>query len=177
MKNRFQKPAKIVLAALLICFLFTGFLYWNSDIGVPKSRLESDIRSSQKMETDWIVDGTVSGTIAAFISYPRDMTDHTVSVYVNRPGLSFGYFFRGGGGFIEVKKGIAEFTVEGYQERAFVSMNQQQVKRLEIKDGDTMQAVDLDSGKPFALVLPINAGDVTFYDAGGNTVEIWKHPL
>ena len=40
------------------------------------------------------VDGSISDTMAAFISYPQDKTDHTFSVYVNRPGLSFGYFFQ-----------------------------------------------------------------------------------
>ena len=35
-------------------------------------------------------------------------------LYVNRPGLSFGYFFRGGGTLSGIQKGIVEFTVEGY---------------------------------------------------------------
>ena len=61
------------------------------------------------------------------ISYPQDLSDHSFSVYVNRPGLSFGYFFRGGGNLSGGQRGIAEYTVEGYNERAFISMNQQQV--------------------------------------------------
>ena len=40
---------------------------------------------------DWIVDGSVSDTMAVFISYPQDKSDHTFSIYVNRSGLSFGY--------------------------------------------------------------------------------------
>ena len=54
---------------------------------------------------------------------PTGKTDHTFSVYVNRPGLSFGYFFRGGGDIVEVDDYIAEFVVEGNNERAFISMN------------------------------------------------------
>lgn len=72
---------------------------------------------------------------AAFISYPRDMTDQIFSVYVNRPGLSFGYFFRGGGNLAGVNAGITEYTVEAYKERAFICMNQQQVERLKIDEG------------------------------------------
>ena len=72
--------------------------------------------------------------MAAYISYPQDLSDHSFSVYVNRPGLSFGYFFRGGGKLSGVQRGIVEFTVEGYNERAFISMNQQQVQQLEIDD-------------------------------------------
>lgn len=123
------------------------------------------------------VEGSVSDTMAAYISYPQNMSDHTFSVYVNRPGLSFGYFFRGGGSISGVERGTAEFTVEGYKERAFISMNKQQVARLEIDDGNSIQVIDIESDKPFAIVLPINAGTINFYDANGNTVEYRNNPL
>ena len=85
--------------------------------------------------------------MAAFISYPQDKTDHTFSVYVNRPGLSFGYFFRGGGDIVEVDDYIAEVVVEGNNERAFISMNTQNIVRLEVDDGNGIQVIDIDSGK------------------------------
>lgn len=162
---------------VLVCILFVGFLYVNNDIGVASTNLEADIRSSQKIKDDWTVEGSVSDTMAAYISYPQNMSDHTFSVYVNRSGLSFGYFFRGGGSLSGVDKGIAEHTVEGYKERAFISMNQQRAAQLEIDDGNPIQVIAIDSNKPFAIVLPINAGIVTFYDVNGNTVEYWNNPL
>lgn len=168
---------KTVIGILLVCSLFVGFLYISSDIGIASGNLETDIRSSQKIKEDWAIDGSVSDTMAAYISYPQDMSDHTFSVYVNRPGLSFGYFFRGGGTLSGIQRGIVEFTVEGYNERAFISMNQQQVQQLEIDDGNTIQVVDIDRNKPFAIVLPINAGNITFYDVNRNTVEYWNNPL
>ena len=33
------------------------------------------------------------------------------------------------------------------------------------------------SYKPFAIVLPISAGTITFYDVNGNTVEYWNNSL
>ena len=174
MKNRFLK---IVIGIVFVCILFVGYLYANNDIGMTSTNLEADIRSSQKIKDDWTLDGSVSNTMAAYISYPQDKSAHTFSVYVNRPGLSFGYFFRGGGNLSEVQRGIVEFTVEGYNERAFISMNQQQVQQLEIDDGNAIQVIDIDSNKPFAIVLPINAGKITFYDVNRNTVEYWNNPL
>ena len=174
MKKRFLK---IVIGIVLVCILFVGFLYANNNIGMTSTNLETDIRSSQKIKDDWTLDGSVSNTMAAYISYSQDMSDHTFSVYVNRPGLSFGYFFRGGGTLSGIQRGIVEFTVEGYNERAFISMNQQQVQQLEIDDGNTIQVVDIDRNKPFAIVLPINAGNITFYDVNRNTVEYWNNPL
>ena len=111
------------------------------------------------------------------ISYPQDKTDHTFSVYVNRPGLSFGYFFRGGGDIVEVDDYIAEFVVEGNNERAFISMNTQNIVRLEVDDGNGIQVIDIDSGKPFAIVLPLNVGNICFYDTNGNVVEYLRQQL
>ena len=177
MQTRVHKLMKFILCVLLIGIIFVGFLYLNNGIGVQKSRLETDIRTGQKINPDWTVDGTVSDTIAAFISYPDDMTHHTFSVYVNRPGLSLGYFFRGGGALTGEANGIAGYTVEGYNERAFISMNKQQVECLKIDDGNSIQVIDIDSNKPFAIVLPVNAGDIAFYDVNGNTVEFWEDRL
>ena len=174
MKKRFLK---IVIGIVFVCILFVGYLYANNDIGMTSTNLEADIRSSQKIKDDWTLDGSVSNTMAAYISYPQDKSDHAFSVYVKHPGLSFGYFFRGGGNLSGVQRGIAEFTVEGYNERAFISMNQQQVQQLEIDDGNAIQVIDIDSNKPFVIVLPINAGKITFYDVNRNTVEYRNNPL
>ena len=174
MKKRFLK---IVIGIVFVCVLFVGFLYANNDIGMTSTNLEADIRSSQKIKDDWIVDGSISDTMAAFISYPQDKTDHTFSVYVNRPGLSFGYFFRGGGDIVEVDDYIAEFVVEGNNERAFISMNTQNIVRLEVDDGNGIQVIDIDSGKPFAIVLPLNVGNICFYDTNGNVVEYLRQQL
>ena len=107
-----KKPfPKMILRILLVCVLLLGFLYMDDDIGTSAANLESDIRNLQKIPEDWIAEGDVSDTMAAYISYPQDRSDHTFSVYVNRPGLSFGYFFRGGGSLSGVERGIAEFTV------------------------------------------------------------------
>lgn len=174
-----MKPriAKIMLGIALVFLLFLVVLFAHNDIGVAPSDLESDIRSSQKIAEDWIVDGSIADTMAAFISYPEDKSDHTFSVYVKHPGLSFGYFFRGGGDIVEVEKYIAEYTIEGYSERAFISMNSQKVKWLEIDNGEVVKVMDIDCNNPFAIVLPVNAGDITFYDENRNAVDCYNHPL
>lgn len=177
MQSRANKLIKFILCILLICIVFAGFLFLNNDIGIQSSRLESDIRSGQKIDPNWTVSGTVSDTIAAFISYPDNKSDHTFSVYVNRPGLSFGYFFRGGGDLTVSDNKIEEYMVEGYNERAFISMNKQQVECLKINDGNSIKVIDIDSSKPFTVVLPVNAGEIAFYDVNGNTVQFREHWL
>lgn len=172
-----KKLLKMLLGVGFACILGFGFLYVNNNIGKTANSLEADIRQSQKVSDDWTVDGSISDTMAAFISYPQDKTGHSFSVYVNRPGLSFGYFFRGGGNIVAVDNSIAEFVVEGYTERAFISMNIPNVAQLEIDDGNDVQVIDIDSSKPFAIVLPLNAGNICFYDTNGNIVEYLRQPL
>ena len=175
MKGTVQKAGKAALGVILACGVVLGLLYLDHDIGVRKSGLEEDIRSSQKINEDWTVAGEASGTLAAYISYPEDQSDHVFSLYVNRPGLSFGYFFRAGGSLGGVEEYIMECTVEGYHERAFVSMNKPKVERLEVDGGNAKQVIEIDSGRPFALVLPVNAGEVTFFGADGTAVEFYRH--
>lgn len=167
----------VILGVMLICVVCFGFFCLSGDIGVRRSNLEEDIRSSQKIADDWVVEGMASDAMAAYISYPEDGSKHTFSIYVNHPGLSFGYFFRGGGSSSGVAEYIAKYTVEGCQESAFISMNKQGAARLEIDDGNSVQVIDIDQNKPFAIVLPANAGAVTFYDMAGDTVEYWESPL
>lgn len=169
-----KKVAKILSLVLLGILIFVGFLYFGSNIGVPKSMIESDARSSQKIKDDWLVEKNISNTMAALIFYPENKSDHTFSIYVNRPGLSFGYFFRGGGDIVGTEKYVTEYRVEEYNERAFLSMNEQKVERLEIEDGNSIQVIEIDSNKPFAIILPINAGNIAFYDTNGNAVETYK---
>ncbi len=164
-----------VSVVILLCFLFLAFLFARDNIGIKAENLEKDIRSSQKIKDDWTVDGSVSDTMAAFISYPEDKKNHTFSVYVKHSGLSFGYFFRAGGGVYEIEDSIAEFTSKEYSERAFISMNKHKVEKLEINTGNGIEKIEIDSNKPFAIVLPSNAGNICFYDVEGNIVEYIEH--
>ena len=50
-------------------------------------------------------------------------------------------------------------------------MNELKVERLEINDGNSVQVIEIDSEKPFAIILPVNAGELTFYDINGDIVE------
>lgn len=167
----------ILSAVLILCVLFVGSLFFNHDIGVPKSRLEEDIRSSQHIDNTWTVTGEASEEIAAYVSYPEDRSDHTFSIYVNYPGLSFGYFFRAGGSFSGLHTSIVSYTVSGTNQRAFISMNEQHAARLKINGGNVEQVIELDSNKPFALVLPQNMDVVAFYDTEGNVVEFYEQKI
>ena len=167
-----RKSLLLIISGIFILAVFLlSVSFASNNIGVSPEKLEEDIRYSQQIDESWAVTGSVSDSMAAYISYPDDKSDHTFSVYLKRSGLSYGYFFRAGGSIGEIDDSIKEFTFEGCNELALVSMNTQKIARLEIDNGIEIKAVELDSEKPFAVVLDKNAGELRFYDAEGKAVE------
>ena len=51
------------------------------------------------------------------------------------------------------------------------------MSKVEIDDGNEVQTIEIDSEKPFAFILPANAGNVTIYDINGNIVESVQHKI
>lgn len=172
--KRALKYINLFVVAIVIAFLI---LFFNNDTGTYKSNIEKDARVSQKISNDWQVAKQTTETMSAMIFYDESLSNHTFSVYVNRKGLSLGYFFRGGGSIGAIMEGIAEFHMDGYNERAYISMNKQQVSEVEIDNGQTTETIKIDSTKPFAFILPFNAGAVTLYDINGNIVESIRERL
>ena len=140
--------------------------------------LKEDIRSSQSAKDTWIMEGDISDTMAAYISFSKDKSDYIYSVYVKHQGLSFGYFFRSGGSINAIEEAIAECMVEGKNKRAFISMNRQRAERLEMDDNNSIQVIDIDSDKTFAIVLPADSGAIT-YDREWNSLmyDKWKEKM
>ena len=176
---------KIILAFVFVLTLFLGFRFANTGIGaliqldpgIPASRLEADIRKEQKIPDDWTVEGNASNTMAAYVSYSPDKSSHTASVYVDRPGISSGYFFRFSGPASTASRDITAFTVKDYTEAAFISMNIKQVFEIEIGDGDNIRAINVDPDKPFAIILPLNEGSIRFYNLDGKLIDYHKQVI
>jgi len=144
------KYVGVFVAVVMISFLV---LYSNNDIGINKVNIEKDARSSQKISDDWQVVKDTTELISAMVFYNERLSNHIYSIYVNRPGPSFGYFFRDGG---SIGEGIIEFYINGYNERAFISMNRQQISKVVIDNGNSIKIIEIESTKPFAFILPVN---------------------
>ena len=44
---------------------------------------------------------------------------------------------------------------------------------FKLDNGIYVEITEIDSSKPFAIVLPMNAGSITFYDINGKAVEYY----
>lgn len=166
-----KKAYKYIIGIALVLVFALLALYSNGSIGVSQSKIESDARKSQKIDDNWQVSKFISYSIGALLFYNTESDDLTYSIYLNRKGFSFGYFFRNGGSRSDIKEGICEFSYCGYG-RALLSMNKAKVKRIEIDNGQEIKTIDIDSEKPFTLVLPENCGSVKIYDKNNNTIPI-----
>lgn len=166
-----KKTYKYVIGIALVLVFTLLTLYSNGSIGVSKSKIESDARKTQKINDNWQVTKSISHLMGALLFYDTESNDLTYSIYLNRIGFSFRYFFRSGGSRGEIKEGICEFRYDGYG-CALLSKNKDKAKRIEIDNGQEIKTVDIDSDKPFTLVLPENCGIVTVYDINNNNIPI-----
>ncbi|HWS30928.1 MAG TPA: hypothetical protein VN512_12555 [Clostridia bacterium] len=167
MKNR---RIGMIAACVFVLLVPILGLYSTGSIGVSKSRIQQDARMEQQIKENWQVCQSTTDSMSALLYYSEDKRDYTASIYINKSGFSFGYFFRIGGSILEHGADITAFELEGYAERTYLSMNTNQICRIEIDDGSKTENIDLDSTKPFVVVLPRGKGSVTFYDIYGNEV-------
>jgi hypothetical protein len=168
---RFASIVAVVISALFL------ILYFNNNIGIYKSNIEKDARISQKIDDSWKVEKSTTDAMSAMLFYNENLSDYIFSIYVNRDGLSFGYFFRGGGSIVAENEGIAEYKIEGYYEKAYLSMNRQQVSKIEIDNGNTIKIINIDYTKPFAIILPDGKGTIKFHNKDGDIVQTISHTL
>ncbi|BAE86123.1 hypothetical protein DSY4334 [Desulfitobacterium hafniense Y51] len=157
------------IVAVMIAGLFLS-LYFNNAIGTPKAKIEKDARISHKIDSSWQVAKSTTDAMSAMLFYDKDSSNYIFSIYENRKGLSFGYFFRSGGSTNTENEGITEYRAEGRQEKAYLSMNKQQVAKIEIDNGNTVEIIDIDHTKPFAIVLPVGSGAIKIYDKDGSVL-------
>lgn len=113
---------------------------------------------------------STTDSISAMLFYDENLSNYVFSIYENRKGLSFGYFFRSGGSANVENEGIAEYKAEGHQEKAYLSMNKQQVVKIAIGNGNTVKIINIDHTKPFAVILPVGLGAIKIYDIEGNVL-------
>ena len=139
-------------------------------MGISPDNIEKEARKSQKI-SEWDSFGTSNDGIAAFIFYNATLDDHTFSIYINRDGFSFGYFFREGGSSSIISNGIQMFDY-GTNGSAFFSMNKDRVAKIEYEGDEGIIEFNVDPLRPFAVVVPANCGSVALYNDTGNTVSI-----
>ncbi len=113
--------------------------------------------------------------LGVLLFYDEHSNNFTYSVYLNREGFSFGYFFHPGGNSIDISKGILAFDYGN--SIALISINKVHAARIECVSENSQQekvVYEIDLGKPFAIAIPIVDSNTTIkiYDKNGNEIPI-----
>lgn len=162
-----------VLLGIVLIILLAFLIVWQADIlGVSASRLEQDARENQDIQSDWEMAQDVNEEMCAMIFYDEEKEECAYSIYLSREGLSFGYFFRQGGFdpyMSESVKGVV-FEDKGI---ALLSLNQDGVCKIVAGGSDSEKVITVNPEEPFAVVLPVDCGAITMYDAQENIVTLY----
>lgn len=165
-----MKAEKISLCIGLVVIVLLAFvIVWKADIvGVSAGGVEQNARVSQDIEEDWEVAQASNEDICAMLFYDKEETTCIYSVYLSKEGMSYGYFFNQGGEDAYITENVKALIFEG-RGIAVMSMNVDGVSEI-VTDSQTIQ---VDSEKPFVVLLPIGCGDITLYDAQKNIVTLY----
>lgn len=168
-----MKAEKIsmIIGILVIILLGVLIIAHLGVVGIPKNRLEQDARKSQNISSDWQMVQAVNENMCAMLFYDETESDCRYSVYLTHDGISYGYFYLDGG--------VDGFMIDGsrsvlYEDRGIVllSLNKDKVCKIEVESG-AVETIQVEPSKPFAVVLPVNCGEITLYDTQNNVVTLY----
>ena len=163
-----MRNKKTIFCLAIACVAMV--LVLTVDIGMTKNRVEKDANKDRDVFAAY-VEKEVSKDMVAFLFYDKDTREHDVRIYVNEPGLSFGYFFKYGGNSPEVEEGVGVFEIENIPAVSYVSMNKPEVSHMIVGSGDAEELIVIDSDKPFAVVVEKELGMVRIFDKNDELVE------
>lgn len=165
--SRKVKSIIYIISGIVVVFLI---LNASGVFGVPVNRLEQDARRSQKIDASWDVSKADNDEIGALLFYNTQADNFIFSIYLNRPGLSYGYFFRSGGAVGDIMDGVVEFSYDN-NGTALISMNKPQISKIEFGN-EKISTIEVDPLKPFVVTIPKNCGSFAMYDINGEVIPV-----
>lgn len=159
----------IVFAAILIAL---GVLWKCGVFGVRGDRVTADAQKSMEIARSWsaVEDGNAKQVTGIFYDYDQAPLKGICYCYVNRPGVSCGFFFRQSCK-LDRDMGIRKLDLGQYG-AAYVSLNSQQVAKAIRDDGTKPVTKSVSPYSPFVIVSEKRDCAFHFYDEGGREVPV-----
>ena len=162
-----------MLFGIIVMILLACLIVWQADVlGVSASRLEEDARENQNINKSWEVVQGLNDDMCAMLFFDEGRDECIYSIYLSREGFSFGYFFGKGGSDAYMTENVEAVVFED-KGIALLSLNQDKVCKIVVGDESAEKVISVDPGKPFALVLPIDCGEITMYDEQESVVTLY----
>lgn len=169
-----MKTEKLMLFSGCILIVLLAFLIvWQADVlGVSAARLEQDARESQHIENGWEVAQDINDDMCAMLFFDEEKDACAYTIYLSKEGLSYGYFFRQGGFDPYMAEGVKGVVFQN-KGIALLSMNEDKVCKIVTFNSGKEKVIQVNPSEPFAIVLPIDCGEITMYDAQDNIVTLY----
>jgi hypothetical protein len=162
---------KIILISILLLIIGAILLNSNYMIGLNENFIERDARESQKINKDWLNVKETNNRMSALLFYDEAIKEHTFSIYLNKPGFSYGYTFKHGGSSSTIDSGIKGYSYGAYG-MVLMSMNTKKVSQIKLENKETLEIINLDPIKPFVILVPETVEKVSLFDVEGNDIPI-----
>lgn len=163
----------IIGTCLCILILLLILVPISNRVGVPRENIEADARQFGRVSQNWDLRKETTNTMSALLFFPQNRSDSAYYIYLNRPGLSFGYFFRVGGSISEIEgNDVIAFTFDGYDEIAYLSMNEFCIDYILMDNGTKTERVNLNAEEPFVVILPKGADKISFCNVNGMPANV-----
>lgn len=169
-RDQLKKIKREIIFFVMIVIVASFIMVSQSDfIGISSSYVEEDARKNQRIPDSWEVVQSHTDELYALLFYdPNNRDAYAYSLYVNKKGLSFGYFFHSGGDL----SGISDtsiYYVYGNKGRVLVSLNKQRIQKIE-RDNGERGVLEVDVDKPVIVTFPVDSGIIDLYDETGKEV-------
>ena len=125
---------------------------------ISKDEIVSHAYSSHQLPDDWQVVQDEEGDLVVLLFYSKDYSNHAHAIY-QRQGL--GYHCISSGYYLE----NSEIVLGDYDKdyHIYASLNKKRINRYELYNNCDVSKGAIDANKPFVIIFPSDAGEITFY--------------
>lgn len=152
-------PALLIIIAIAAVVLDMEFDLSRSRLTTKEEILENARIGYEDMQSEI----SMSGDIAAVLSFPEDFSEAEFRVYINENNNHPDYVFRRGGDLTSIER--AAYLLEYNGSYVLISLNAYRIAEIQCENGITY-SVDPDS--PFVLVIP-DGGSLLSQTEGNGT--------
>lgn len=155
--------AKKIIIVIFLCLCCT--ICYIPNMGISLRSLEADARKQHDIPDTWISYMDHTDKIACILFFDPTSEKNLLSVYLNHPGLSIGYYFD-----MSISRDSPDtipqkFIFDGYGS-ILISTNSMKLNRLQI--GNSL--LSLNTKEPFVFCLNKAHENLFLYDQNNNCV-------
>lgn len=159
-----------IISTVFILILLLGIS--KSRIGISASEMEEIARRNVPSDENWESAMYYGDDAVVVLLYDQERVKYSFYVFEKRTEwFSSGYFlgFSVVGARIYTPNRIIEYDYDG-EHSVYVSMNDPKIKTIKAWDKNDMINIEVDSQKPFVVLLPEKCDSMKYYDEDENKI-------